>query len=792
MEVLCICGQWISKESLQWEFLVDLKSNASIISIEEDLLYEDLMKIVSEEFSVKEEEISLSYGNTRQLRTFISKTRAFDGTCRLCVKVSTDPASCNTQASDTFASTVPLNANPVILSTVQREKQVSTDPASCNTQASDTFASTVPLNANLMILSTVQREKQSLLYEGVSTVPLNALPDFSPVHIGLLQFSTDPASCVSTVPLNALPDFSPVHIGLSPTTRGAGDIKVNSYFKTKRELMLRMKKWALEWKFEYKTVSSNKLRVLLSCVDENCTWRMRAIKLPLSDFFVVKKYVHEHTCDTTHRKANHRQASAKLLGSLICSNYGEKKEGLKPKQIIEQVRMLHGVHINYKQAWRVREEAQILVRGTPEDSYYNLSRWLYKITETNPGSLTYQHVDAAGKFKYAFVAFGPSIRGFSLMRRVIAVDGTFLKGKFNGTLLAACAQDGNYHLYPLAFAVVDAENGASWKWFFRGLSQKIPDASDLVFVSDRANSISSALEDVYPLSHHGICRIHLLRNITPTYAKTGLLPLVESAADAYTCHEFWLIFKDIKDKCPELAKYLEDSDFRKWARSYAPANRYNIMTTNIAESLNSMLRMPRELPIISLLETIRLTMTTWFFERREAAAKHKHLVTPKVVQKLVSRLGAAMLLNVYQVDRSEFEVKNETMKFVVDLEKRHCTCNVFDIDKIPCIHAIAAAKHIKRDENLFVDASHLTETWAKAYAESIHPGGELSTSTYPENIDELSCPPPATKKKSGRPPTKRKRSVGEFGVPGSKSQSHKCSRCGTGGHNKSTCERPIG
>ncbi|CAN7076598.1 unnamed protein product [Brassica oleracea var. botrytis] len=554
MEVLCICGQWISKESLQWEFLVDLKRNASIISIEEDLLYEDLMKIVSEDFSVKEEEISLSYGisldmkciiesfpplsigNTRQLRTFISKTRAFDGTCRLCVKVSTDPASCNTQASDTFASTVPLNANPVILSTLQREKQV---------------------------------------------------------HF----------------PLNALPDFSPVHIGLSPTTRGAGDIKVNSYFKTKRELMLRMKKWALEWKFEYKTVSSNKSRVLLSCVDENCTWRMRAIKLPLSDFFVVKKYVHEHRCDTTHRKANHRQASAKLLGSLICSNYGEKKEGLKPKQIIEQVRMLHGVHINYKQAWRVREEAQILVRGTPEDSYYNLSRWLYKITETNPGSLTYQHVDAAGKFKYAFVAFGPSIRGFSLMRRVIAVD------------------------------VVDAENGASWKWFFRGMSQKIPDASDL---------------------------------------------------------------------------------------------------------------------------------------------------------KLVSRLGAAMLLNVYQVDRSEFEVKNETMKFVVDLEKRHCTCNVFDIDKIPCIHAIAAAKHIKRDENRFVDASHLTETWAKAYAESIHPSGELSTSTYPENIDELSCPPPATKKKSGRPPTKRKRSVGEFGVPGSKSQSHKCSRCGTGGHNKSTCERPIG
>ncbi|XP_013689853.2 uncharacterized protein LOC106393727 [Brassica napus] len=749
MEVLCVCGQWRSKDAFQWEFHVDLNRNASFISIEEDLQFEDLMKIVSEDF--KEEVIGLSYGmsldikstvegfppisvaNTRHLRSFIGKSRSFDGTCRLCVKVNADSASCNNQASDTFASPTVQDRLP---------------------------------NQVLSIPKQLDLCRFILIQQAVTGV--------------------------STVPLNSLPDFSPVHIGLSPTTRGAGDIKVNRYFKTKGELMLRMKKWALEWKFEYKTVSSNKSRVLLSCVDDNCTWRMRATKLPLSDFFVVKKYVHEHTCDTTHRNANHRQASAKLLGSLICSNYGEKKEGLKPKQIIEQVRILHGVHINYKQAWRVKEEAQFLVRGTPEDSYYNLSRWLYKVTETNPGSLTYQQVDAAGKFKYAFVAFGPSIRGFSLMRKVIAVDGTFLKGKFNGTLLAACAQDGDYHLYPLAFAVVDAENGASWKWFFRGLSQMIPDASDLVFVSDRANSIASALEDVYPLSHHGICRIHLLRNITPTYSKTGLLPLVESAADAYTCHEFWLIFKDIKDKCPELAKYLEDSDFRKWARCFAPANRYNIMTTNIAESLNSMLKLPRELPLISLLETIRLTLTTWFFERREAAAKHKHLVTPKVVQKLVSRFGAAMVLNVYQVDQNEFEVKDETMKYVVDLEKRHCTCNVFDIDKIPCIHAIAAAKYIKRDENRYVDTSHLTETWAKAYAESIHPGGELSTSTYPANIDELSCPPPATKKRSGRPPTKRKRSVGEFGVPGSKSQSHKCSRCGIGGHNKITCKRPIG
>ena len=167
-------------------------------------------------------------------------------------------------------------------------------------------------------------------------------------------------------------------------------------------------------------------------------------------FFVVKKYVHEHTCATTHKNANHRQASSKLLGFLICSNYGKNK-GLKPKQIIEQVKIQHGVHINYKQAWRVREEAdQYFVRGTLEDSCYNMSKLLYEVTEKNPGSLTYLEVDAARKFKYTFLTFGPSIRGFSLMRRVIAIDGTFLKEKYKGNLLGASAQDENYHLYPLS------------------------------------------------------------------------------------------------------------------------------------------------------------------------------------------------------------------------------------------------------------------------------------------------------------------------------------------------------
>ncbi|KAF2582569.1 hypothetical protein F2Q68_00005939 [Brassica cretica] len=185
-----------SKDALQWEFHVDLNMNAYFISIEEDLQFEDLMKIVSEDF--KEEVIGLSYGmslgikstvegfppisvaNIRHLRNFIGKSRSFDGTCRLCVKVNADSASCNNQASDIFASPV---------STVQREIQVHTDPASCNRQTSDTFASPVP-------------------------VPLNAIPVIHPG--GELSTSTYPANIDE---LSCPPPATKKRSGRPPTKR---------------------------------------------------------------------------------------------------------------------------------------------------------------------------------------------------------------------------------------------------------------------------------------------------------------------------------------------------------------------------------------------------------------------------------------------------------------------------------------------------------------------------------------------------------------------------------------------
>jgi hypothetical protein len=93
---------------------------------------------------------------------------------------------------------------------------------------------------------------------------------------------------------------------------------------------------------------------------------------------------------------------------------------------------------------------------------------LNTIATLNPGSYydikTYKLVSRPGKqvLQRAFLALGPVIAVFKQCRPVICIDGTFLTGKYKGTILIVVAADGNNQLLPLAIAFAEGENGDSW------------------------------------------------------------------------------------------------------------------------------------------------------------------------------------------------------------------------------------------------------------------------------------------------------------------------------------------
>nr|VDD30311.1 unnamed protein product [Brassica oleracea] len=161
--------------------------------------------------------------------------------------------------------------------------------------------------------------------------------------------------------------------------------------------------------------------------------------------------------------------------------------------------------------------------------------------------------------------------------------------------------------------------------------------------------------------------------------------------------------------------------FQAWAHLSVSGFRYDIRTTNPAESINSALRTPREYPVIPLLDSIREMLTRWFFERRTRSRKHTKPLTIAIEKKIDRRINKGKTFLVHPVDEYRFLVRGDTIDCLVDLDRRTCSCGKYDLLKIPCRHAIKAGLTVGRAPSSLTDEMYTTSTWRTAYEETINP-----------------------------------------------------------------------
>ncbi|XP_010468643.1 PREDICTED: uncharacterized protein LOC104748745 [Camelina sativa] len=231
-----------------------------------------------------------------------------------------------------------------------------------------------------------------------------------------------------------------------------------------------MELYAMRYNCDYMVTKSDTKFWCIRCIEDICKWSIRAECLNGSTYFKINKFVGLHTCAPSKKKKFCRTPSAKTIGHLIMQNYEGVLEGPKPNDIINNIRTEYGCDLTYSQAWESRGYVVNEVRGIPEKSYGIIPKYLYMIQEANPGTFTNYEVDCDSRFKYLFISFGQSIRGFYKgMRKIIVVDGTFLKNKYKGVILVATTVDENSDLYPIAYGIADYENDFSWEWFFEQL-----------------------------------------------------------------------------------------------------------------------------------------------------------------------------------------------------------------------------------------------------------------------------------------------------------------------------------
>ena len=69
---------------------------------------------------------------------------------------------------------------------------------------------------------------------------------------------------------------------------------------------------------------------------------------------------------------------------------------------MEDMRKDMGVSISYVKAWRAREHALELVRGSPEESYAILPSYCAMLEAKHPGMITHIETNSINHFMYFF------------------------------------------------------------------------------------------------------------------------------------------------------------------------------------------------------------------------------------------------------------------------------------------------------------------------------------------------------------------------------------------------------
>lgn len=595
-------------------------------------------------------------------------------------------------------------------------------------------------------------------------------------------------------------------------------VEVGAMFPNKKQLKAACQTLATRENFEYTVAKSDKSRMIIKCVGEGCSWRLYASNIGSAKegYFEIKTITGEHKCFGVQH-LGHRQASARFIADQI-----QKKLRDQPKycakDIQNDIRREYGISIRYLQANRAKEAALEAINGTDEDSYNALPKYCDDLSRNNPDrTIVLECTSEAGnrRFQRMFVCYAASAVGFGYCLPVLGLDGTHLKTKYRGILLAATGTDANGSLFPLASAVVDAENDNNWFWFIQLLhgviEQHAPQflvPQTLTFVSDRQKGLLEGVANVFPDSPHGYCLRHLYENMWKNFKHPKLKTFLWQAARAITEKEFNEALAEIKRISPAALEWLlAHAHPRYWAELYFPGRRYGHTTSNIAESLNAAILEAREKPILAMFEHMRHHTMGWFTERRQIDSNvpATQIVVSSAVKK-IQELTAwqARRYRIVSASDQEFEIFSleSSDTYIVKLEYMTCTCFQWQSTGIPCSHAIAAILMRKENPQTYVQAFLSLDAYRNTYAKAIHsPNADQADRTtntpivYIQMEDngghnkEDRIVPPHARRQPGRPKVRRNKS----GVEGPfvAKRAKKCSRCGRSGHAVTTCDATI-
>ncbi|XP_059437666.1 uncharacterized protein LOC132170637 isoform X1 [Corylus avellana] len=566
---------------------------------------------------------------------------------------------------------------------------------------------------------------------------------------------------------------------------------VGQRFSSVHEFRESLRKYAIAHQFAFRYKKNDSHRVTVKCKAEGCPWRIHASRLSTTQLICIKKMNPTHTCEGAVATTGH-QATRSWVASIIKEKL-KVFPNYKPKDIVNDIKQEYGIQLNYFQAWRGKEIAKEQLQGSYKEAYNQLPFFCGKIMETNPGSLATFTTKEDSSFHRLFVSFHASLYGFQqACRPLLFLDSIPLKSKYQGTLLAATAADGDDGVFPVAFAVVDSESDDNWHWFLLQLKSALSTSCSITFVADRQKGLRESIADVFTGSYHGYCLRYLteqlLRDLKGQFSHEVKRLMVEdfyAAAYAPTAESFQRCIESIKSISTEAYNWIIQSEPQNWANSYFQGSRYDHMASNFGELFYSWASDAHELPITQMVDVIRGKIMELIYTRRAESNQWLTRLSPSMEDKLKKESHKVHSLQVLLSAGSTFEVRGDSIE-VVDIDNWDCSCKRWQLTGLPCCHAIAVISCLGRSPYDYCSRYFTTESYRLTYSESVHPIPNVDMPLQRDSSQvTVTVTPPPTRRPPGRPTTKR------YGPQEVVKRQLQCSRCKGLGHNKSTCRERI-
>ncbi|XP_022568086.1 uncharacterized protein LOC111211355 [Brassica napus] len=519
---------------------------------------------------------------------------------------------------------------------------------------------------------------------------------------------------------------------------------------------------------------------------------------------VVQSYKGTHSCYPTGTVTLY--TAPKIAADFL--NEFRTNPNLKADQIMQRL-ALKGLRVPKTKCQSARQMMLHIISDEYAEQFTRMYDYVEELKKTNPGSTvilgTKERV-----FEKFYTCFESQKVGWkSACRRIIHLDGTFLKGRMKGQLLTAVGRDPNDQMFIIAWALVPVENKVYWEWFMELLREDLglDLGNGLALSSDQQKCLIHAIKNVLPYAEHRMCARHIFANLKKRHGSADPLhKLFWKCARAYNKHVFEKNLEKMKNVKIDAYEEVKKSVHSNWSRAFfSDVTKSLAVENNISESYNAILKEARRKPIIALLEDIRRHIMSSNNVKINEMNNAKGLITPKALAIIEKRKRSLKWCHPYPNGRGIYEVDHGRNKYVVRVRDCvSCTCRAYDVSGIPCCHIMSAMYAEFKDTKLpvtVVSDWYSIEKWKLCYSSLIFPvnGMEL----WDKHSDVVVMPPPdrimpgIPKKNDRIRDPSEKDSCEASQIQNEKLEPTekiivKCSNCGAPGHNKRTCkEAPV-